>query len=427
METGIRRVAVISTGTEILQGLYADTNARYLCEKLGTLGFTVNLAAAAPDDISRVEGLLRFAASQADLIVCTGGLGPTEDDVNREAFARVFGVELVRDEEAIRMMSDRFLAKGIGPMPRANEVQAMVPKGARVFYNQWGTAPGYYLPRGVSPVLPACALVALPGPPKEMTGIFETCALPVLREIAPGGICVRTRTIHTIGIPESRLNEMVRDMFRRDPDVALTLLAKGYGVDVRVTARGHTSDRVDEVLASLHRDISSRVGEPSVYGTDSDTLQESVAKELAARKSTVGVAESCTGGLVMKMLTDVPGSSTYLVQGFVTYSNESKCRLLGVGQEIVNTHGAVSEPVARAMAGGVRSVSGTDYGLAITGIAGPDGGSAEKPVGLTYLAVTGPRGTCVERHRFLGDREQNRFSAAMSMLNLLRLTLLADR
>lgn len=420
----LRYAAVVSTGTEILQGLYADTNSRFIAEQLSLLGLKVVVTAAAPDDAQAVERLLRFAASQADLVVCTGGLGPTEDDVNREAFARVFGVELVRDQKAIDMMRERFAARGTGQMPANNEVQALVPAPAQVLYNQWGTAPGFFLPAQGEGSYPNCSLLALPGPPKEMTSMFRELALPILRQEVGGDCFVRTCTIHTIGKAESYINERTHDLFRKNPDVFYTVLAKGYGVDIRITPHAHSQEQVEELMKEFEGLTLERIGRENIWGFDGETLQETVGKLLLEQGKTISAAESCTGGLLAKMLTDVSGSSGYLEQSFITYSNDAKHRLLGVHKSTLNEYGAVSEQVARQMAEGVRKASGADIGVGITGIAGPTGATQDKPVGLTYLAVATEGGICAERLRFLGDREINRFQASMAALNLVRKVLL---
>lgn len=429
-QTPFRRAAIVSTGSEILQGLYADTNARLLAEHLSALGIGVTAVAAAPDDPAQFEATLRFAASQSDLVVVSGGLGPTEDDVNRDVFARVFGAPLVLDPTAVEKMRARFAARG-RTMNERNIVQAMVPAGCTVFQNEWGTAPGYFLPpaaeRGVSePGVPAAGLIALPGPPREMAPMLEACALPILRGRAAGEAFVLTRTVHTFGVPESDLNEQTRDLFRSHPDVTYTILAKGYGVDFRITARAATRGEAEALVNRFDATTRERVGRECVVGADGDTMASVVGAMLRARGATVCTAESCTGGLVAKLLTDIPGSSAYLVQGAVTYANEAKVRMLGVGRDTLAAHGAVSAEVAREMAAGARASAGTDYALALTGIAGPDGGTPEKPVGLVFLALAAADGVRVVRQVWLGDREQIRTWAALAALDLLRKKLAAE-
>lgn len=422
-----KRAAIISTGTEILQGLYMDSNARWLAEQVNRLGIEVVLILASPDDGSHVENALRFACSQADLVICTGGLGPTVDDVNRDVFARVFSAPLTEDARAVEMMFERFKARG-RVMPTSNNVQALVPTGCTVFHNDWGTAPGYFLPpaseRGVTSCCSDCALIALPGPPREMAPMFAKYAEAILAERSGGLGFVRTLTIHTVGRAESDVNEHTADLFSRNPDVTFTLLAKGYGVDARVTARATSQSQMDALLAEYRDLVSSRIGRDDIYGIDDDMLNVVVARQLTEQKRTICVAESCTGGLINKMLTDIPGSSDFLKHGFVTYSNEAKSRWLGVRPNSLKQFGAVSEKVAREMAEGARRAGEADIGLAVTGVAGPTGGTPDKPVGLIWVAVASDRATQAAQFRFLGDREGNRTLAATAALNLVRKTLL---
>lgn len=425
-----RTAAIVSTGTEILQGLYADTNAQYIAGRLCELGLDVRATVASPDDGDQLEAALRFAASRADVVVCSGGLGPTEDDVNRDVFARVFAAPLRTDADAVRMMEARFTRRG-RPMPERNRVQALVPAGCTVFQNEWGTAPGYFLPsiaeRGARAPADApahAALIALPGPPGELRPMFEACALPVLRARVAGEHFVRTLTVHTFGRPESELGELTRDLFRCDDRVVFTILAKTYGVDFRVTAHAAANGEMAELLERIAADVVARVGDDCVYGTDDDTMASATAALLRRHGRTVATAESCTGGLVAKMLTDLPGSSAYMVQGAVTYSNRAKETMLGVPHDLLERHGAVSPEVARAMAEGARAAAGTDYAVGITGVAGPDGGTAEKPVGLVHIALAHAGGTDARECRFLGGRDTVRRHAALTALDMIRRHLL---
>lgn len=425
---GLTTAAIISTGTEILQGLYADTNARWLAEQLSAEGIEVRLSAAAPDDAEEIESLLRYAAQRADLVICSGGLGPTADDVNREVFARVFGVALVQDERAVTMMRERFARRG-REMPENNLVQALVPEGAIVLYNEWGTAPGFFIPpaeeRGSGHVhAPSCALLALPGPPRELYAMFRELALPLLRERIGARRYVLKRVIHTFGAPESEVGQYVHDLFATTADYAYTMLAKPHGIDIRIVVRASTLEEATQRLNELEKETRRRVPPELIYGYDEETLPAVVAKMLTNHHIRLAVAESCTGGLVSKLLTDIPGSSAFFVQGLVTYANEAKMRLLGVHPTTLEKHGAVSEHTARAMAEGARQIADADYALAITGIAGPSGGTAEKPVGLTYIALADRANTNVQRFVFGGDREFNRMFAALTALNWLRLKLM---
>lgn len=411
----IKTAVVVSTGSEILQGLYADTNAQYLAGRLSVLGIEITTILAAPDDDRQLEHVLRFAASSADLVICSGGLGPTEDDLNRFVFARIWNLELLTDEKALEKMRARFAARTDRPMPKSNEVQALLPRGSTILYNEWGTAPGFF----IAPTDEKPGLLALPGPPSEMKPMFESLAVPLLREYIEPDSFSGILTIHTFGEPESSVNERCRDLFRADERVGLTILARPYGIDLRICAREKSAEAVDSLLKFYESQIRGRLASYEVYGTDEQTLAGTVGSLLIARKEKVTAAESCTGGLVAKLLTDVPGSSSYLGQSYIVYSNEAKASILGVTKTSLQEHGAVSEQVAREMAEGALRITGANYALSVTGIAGPSGGTAEKPVGLTYIGLAMAGHTAVERRQFLGDRTQNRLWAAQTALHLL--------
>jgi nicotinamide-nucleotide amidase len=427
---GLTTAAIISTGTEILQGLYADTNARWLAEQLSAEGLEVRLIAAAPDDKMEIEALVRYAAEHADLVVCSGGLGPTADDVNREVFARLFGMQLVRDERAVEMMRERF-ARRNRVMPESNLVQALIPEGALVLYNEWGTAPGFFIPpveerSSTTAEAPRCALLALPGPPRELYSMFRELALPLIRHRLTGRRYVLVRVLHTFGAPESEVGQYVHDLFATSSDYAYTMLAKPHGIDIRMVVRASTRREAEERLDTLEQETRRRIPGELIYGSDDETLPQVVAKMLIRRRARLAVAESCTGGLLSKLLTDIAGSSAFFIEGLITYANEAKIHTLGVRAETLERHGAVSEATAREMAEGARHQADADYALALTGIAGPTGGSEEKPVGLTFIALASRNETAVQRHVFGGDREFNRTFAALTALNWLRLELLCQ-
>jgi len=421
----IASAAVISTGTELLQGLYADTNARWLAEQLCAEGVEVRLIAAAPDDGNELEALLRYAGARVDLIVCSGGLGPTGDDVNRDVFARVFAAPLERDERVVAMMRERFARRHIS-MPESNLVQALVPRGAAVLYNDWGTAPGFFLPPAPERLaaacdVPPCALLALPGPPPELMPMFRERALPLLRPRLAGRRYVAVRVLHTLGAPESELGQYVHDLFVTSADVAYTMLSKPHGVDIRILVRGSDAGEVHRRLAELEQETRRRIPPEIIYGRDDETLPHIVADLLTRKQFTLATAESCTGGLIAKLLTDIAGSSAFFTQGFLTYSNQAKVRMLGVAPRTIERYGAVSEETAWEMARGALRRAGTDYAIATTGIAGPTGGAPDKPVGLVYVGLARQDHTEVRRFIFAGNREFNRTFTALTALNWLRL------
>lgn len=422
----INRVALLSTGSEILQGQYADTNARFLAETLTLSGLAVTTIIAAPDDPNAIERALRFAAANADLVICTGGLGPTLDDVNRFVFEQVFNRTLLRDEQAMHEMERRFQTRAQGPMPEANNVQALLPEGCIPFYNQWGTAPGFLIPPTGKGDLPHCALLALPGPPSEMMPMFTELVMPALQKHLPAGRLGGIRTLHTYGHAESYVGALVADLFQPATGVEFSILAKRHGVDLRICAVGTSKAQVDERLTEYENLVRARLHPGMIYGLDDDTLAKAVGELLKNQKAWVTTAESCTGGMVAQMLTEVAGSSAYVGECHVTYSDEAKIRVLGVKPKTLKLFGAVSEQTAIEMAEGARRVSGADYAISITGIAGPDGGTPEKPVGLVYIAIAGPGGTKTGRNQYLADRDGIRLHSAQTSLNMLRLVLLSD-
>jgi nicotinamide-nucleotide amidase len=431
--------AIISTGSEILQGLYPDTNAQWLARRLFALGLNVRLIAACPDSLDEIESRLRYAAERVDLIVCTGGIGPTEDDLNRFAIRDVFGTPLERDEESLAMILERFTRRG-REVPAGNDVQVLIPRGATVLRNQWGTAPGFFLPNAAErhaatpddlqladASYPNAALLALPGPPSEMRPMWETLAEPLIAARATGDAFTAVRSIRAFGRPESELNDLIKPMFRRDPDVDFTILARNGTIEFRIAARSTSADALEARLDEYEQELRQRIPESCIFGRNEDTLWSVVSDLLREHKQTVAVAESCTGGLLGKLLTDTPGSSANFLGGFITYSNEAKIRDLGVPEELIETHGAVSEEVAIAMANGARARTGSMHALAITGIAGPDGGTEEKPVGLTFVALASEGHRTIPRRTiFPGNRDQNRLWAAMTALDLLRARILGD-
>jgi len=413
------RIEILSTGTEILQGLYPDTNAQWMSGQLLALGFPVTYHAAVGDVREDLARQLRVSVARADLILMSGGLGPTEDDVNRYAVADVYEVDLVEDAEAVERMRRMFAGRK-RPFREANRVQAMAPRTARVLYNNWGTAPGFLLEGGPG----RATLVALPGPPRELQPMFELWVRPFLLERWRPAEILRTHTLHTIHLPESEINARIVDLFGADPRVNVALLASEGKVDIRLTARGPSEDAIREIFAGVRRRIEERLDPADIYGADEETLEAVVGGLLREQRLTLAIAESCTSGLLLARVTNVAGASAYLLEGFVTYANEAKSARLGVPPELLERHGAVSAETAQAMAEGVRRVAGADLGLSVTGIAGPTGGTPEKPVGLVYIGLAREAGSTVIERRFLGNRNENRLYSVYAALDLLRRDLL---
>lgn len=413
-----RHAWLISIGSELTLGQTIDTNASWLAKQLAEIGMRVVQFSVVADDLAAIQATLALAAGSAELVICTGGLGPTEDDLTRQALALAAGAPLVSDTASLRQIRAFFERRG-REMPERNAVQALVPAGAFALENTCGSAPG------VRVQIDGAVVFALPGVPFEMKQMFARDVAPAL--LRPGGssASLRSRLLHTMGLGESEVGERIRDLMARgrNPEVGTTA-ANGL-VGVRLNALASSGEQAGRMLDDAEREICGRLG-PVVFGRDAETLAEVVGRRLCDRNETLSAAESCSGGWISKRVTDVPGSSRYFAGGVVAYSNAIKTRLLGVSPELLATHGAVSAPVASAMASGCRERLMTTYALSVTGIAGPDGGSESKPVGLVYIALATPEGVTAHAQQFGADapRELIRLRSVNHALNLLRLFLL---
>lgn len=408
----------ISSGSELTRGRSVDTNAAWLALRLSELGATVARHVTVGDDLDALCEVLCEAAAKADFVILTGGLGPTEDDLTRAAFARAAHLPLEPDPVSLARIEQFFVARA-RPMPERNRVQALLPRGAQAIANHTGTAPGIYLQIG------NCELVALPGVPSEMKPMFDAAVAPRIAARAAGRV-LRYRCLQCHGMSEAEIGMKLADLMARgaNPEVGTTASAGTIGVRIYASAadaaaaenlRDNTSDEVQRRLGNI------------IFGTEEDTLAGAIGKLLVQRRALVVTAESCTGGLVGKLFTDVPGSSAYYKGGVVSYSNELKMSLLGVPPELLHRHGAVSREVACAMASGARTRLAADYALSLTGIAGPEGGTADKPVGLVWIGLADANGVDTKELR-LGAESSRRLireRAAGAALNWLRLRLLA--
>ena len=406
------RVEVINTGTELLLGNVINTHLKLFAEAVFPLGLRIERQVTVPDGRA-IRVALEETFGRAEIVFVTGGLGPTTDDVTREITADLLGVELVHDEEIMRAIAARFARRGLKLSERV-ALQALRPREAEVIPNPHGTAPGLYFPARPDGSTPH--LFLLPGPPRELRPMFHDAVLPILARILPPRPEVQMRTYRLAGLGESGVEELVGE-----PLLALGLelgyCARPGEVDLRTIGS-------PEILDRAHAIISAKLG-PHIFSEDLRDIEQVVIDLLTARRETVATAESCTGGFLANRLTNVPGASAVFVEGFVTYANAAKLRALGVAAAALEAHGAVSAVVAQAMAEGARRAAGVDHALATTGIAGPGGGSEEKPVGTVFIALatkTGP--TLVERQRFPSDRETFKFLTSQTALNLLRRQLL---
>jgi competence/damage-inducible protein CinA-like protein len=405
------RAYVLATGDELVRGRTFDTNSPEIARALAEIGVGSAGSSTVGDDEEALADAILHAAEHAELIVVTGGLGPTLDDCTRGAAARAAGVALVRRADVEEELRLRYASRGLR-MPESNLFQADVPEGAEVLPNRHGTAPGFRLRvRGAE-------LFALPGPPHEMRGVLDEEALPRIRALAGVGRVVRTRVLETFGMREASLGEEIADLMERGREPRVGTTAVRGTIRVVVHAEGEPAE-VEDAIARTEAEIRRRLAD-AVFGADGETLPQVVGRMLLARRTSIATAESCTGGLVAGALTEVAGISEVFRGGVVVYANEEKTRHLGVPAELIVRVGAVSEEVARAMASGARSRFGADLGVAVTGIAGPGGGTAEKPVGLVHLALDAKGELTHRRVHLPGDRTLVREMAVKTALDLVR-------
>jgi nicotinamide-nucleotide amidase len=407
------RAVVLSIGSELVTGLTLDTHAREMARALGAIGIPVVRFEVLDDCLEELAAAFARAATDADVVVASGGLGPTLDDLTRDALARAMGVPLETHPEAAAHLEAWARSRG-RPLSESHRRQAAVPRGSTPIPNPIGTAPG------LDACLGRARVFCVPGVPGEMRRMLADHVIPALKAQAPERVSL-VRTVRTLGVPESILGDRLGDLMARGrrPTVA-TAVHVGI-IDVHIHASG-PREEAERLLEADAAEVRRRLGR-AVFGEGDDRLEDIVARLLAQRRATVAVAESCTGGLVAAKLVNVPGISESLLEGLVTYSDESKVRRLGVPERLLAEHGAVSEPVARAMAEGARAQAGADLAVAVTGIAGPSGGTPQKPVGTVWFAVSDVRGTEAAREVFLGDRIHIRERAANAALNMLRLRL----
>ncbi len=415
-------VELINTGTELMLGRILNTHQQWLCRRLADAGYIVSRQVAVADTGSDIEQAVADALGRADLVITTGGLGPTSDDLTRECLARLLGRELREDAETLARLEGFFSARGRA-MPERTRIQAMVPEGALVLTNAHGTAPGLALeiaPNRFRQDGRPSWLIPLPGPGRELRPMFDDTVAPLLARVLPppeGFIC---RTLRTAGIGESLVEEAVAGPLEALVKAGLDLgyCARPGHVDVRLAATGNGAR---ESVAAAERIVTGLLG-ARIYAEGDEDLEAVIVRRLTALGKTLAVAESCTGGCIANRLTNVPGASAVLLAGLVTYSNESKHKFLGVRVETLARRGAVSEAVAREMAEGARQQTGADYALSVTGIAGPAGGSDAKPVGTAFVGLAGPDATVVEHQFNPYDRETFKQVTAQQALDLLRRT-----
>lgn len=412
------RAAILAVGSELLTAGRIDTNSLFVTSLLNDLGIEVHYKSVVGDDRTELAAHVRIALERVDLLVVTGGLGPTDDDLTREVVAEVLGRPLEENADVLAGIAERFAMRGLR-MPSVNVRQAQVPRDAVVLDNPNGTAPGLWIEHDGK------GIALLPGPPREMRPMLERLVIEHLRPRA-GDVRLRRRVIKIAGRTESRVEELTQPRYStwlaREPQVQTTILAAPGQIELHLSARGTDTAALDRALDACVSEIGS-ILTSDIISTDGQSLEEVVGQLLTSRGLHIAMAESCTGGLATSRLTDVSGSSAYVEQSVVVYSNRAKTALLDVSEALIAAHGAVSEPVALQMATGIRARAGVDVGVGITGVAGPTGGTSEKPVGTVCIAVSGPE-TTVRTFRFLGGRETVKNFAAHTAIDMVRRVLL---
>ncbi len=408
----MKKASIVSTGDEILLGRALDTNAAYLSEKLFSIGIPVVSFHTVGDDIDRIVRALETANSEADVVLLTGGLGPTDDDLTRQGLAKFLGIELKMEESILRKIIRFFLDRNLR-MPDKNKVQAYIPVGTKELVNNIGTAPGIMAEKEGK------LFAVMPGVPVEMKKMFEESVLPELEKLSDRQVIVLKR-LKCFGAGESATAEMLGSMMQRGRNPLVNCTVDAGEITLHIIATAENKEQAQRLADKDERALRKKLGE-LVYGESEQSLAEVVGEKLAERGETVAVAESCTGGELAKLITDVPGASRYFKQGWVTYSNESKISELDMPAELIERYGAVSFEAAEAMARQARKISGTDYAIAITGIAGPTGATEQKPLGLVYISVDSSVGSETKRFVFPNNRGLIRFRSAQTALNMLRL------
>lgn len=389
---------ILCIGTEVLIGDIVNTNAAYLGKHLSEAGFNVYYHTVCGDNRARMTECMRLVLSRSDLVFITGGLGPTYDDITKEVAAEFFGLPLVEHAEILERLKAYFAARG-RVMTDNNRKQALIPEGAHIFENRFGTADGLAVSDGKK------TLILMPGPPNEMRPMFENEVLPYL-SVHSDHVLVSSN-VHIFGMGESSVESALAELMKTSENPTIAPYIGEGEVRLRVSARAENAEKAGKLIAPVVEKIRETLGN-AVYGVDVPSLESVLAEKLKAAHKTVSFAESCTGGLISKRFTDVPGASEVFGFGFVTYANEAKIKLLGVSSETLEKHGAVSPETAREMAVGAKNVSGADFAVAVTGIAGPTGGTPEKPVGLVYMGVAFDGGADVQKLMLGGHKGSDR-------------------
>lgn len=401
---------ILSVGTEILLGDILNTNAQYLGRRLADLGINVYFHTSVGDNPERLKKALEIAFSRSDMVIATGGLGPTKDDLTKEVSAEFFGRRLILHEESLNRIKEFFEKRGL-PLTSGNIKQAYIIEGSKVLPNDFGTAPGILLEDKGK------ILILLPGPPREMIPMFENYVVPFLSSLSSETI--HSKVLRICGLGESFMEERIKDLIESQKNPTIAPYAKEGEAILRITAKAKSKEEAEKLIEPVIEEIKRRIGE-YIYGEGETTLEEVVVKLLLEKNLTLSVAESCTGGMITSRLVNVPGVSKVLLEGIIAYSNESKINRLNVSEDIIKKYGAVSKECAIEMAKNVALISSSHIGLSATGIAGPEGGTSEKPVGLVYLGLYLNGESKYKELKFSGDRNRIRLMTTISALDFLR-------
>ncbi len=409
------KAEILAVGTEILLGDIVKTNSHYISQRLADLGISVYYQTVVGDNEERLYDAYKLAFERADIVIATGGLGPTKDDLTKEIGAKFFGKELVLHEESLDYIKN-FFDRLNRPMSEGNRKQAIFPEGSTILANPNGTAPGCIIEENNK------ILIMMPGPPKEMAPMFEDSVVPYLQKFSDGVLV--SKVLRVLGLGESAMAERVHDIIDNNTNPTVAPYAKDNEAILRITAKGKTKEEANQLILPIEQEIRIRIGH-DIYAEGETTIDAVVGEMLVNRNLTIATAESCTGGLLAGTLINYPGISSVFMEGAITYSNETKIKRLGVKEETLENYGAVSEETAREMASGIARAANTDIGISVTGVAGPDGGTEEKPVGLVYIGLYIKGEVKVKKLRMFGDRQKVRNRTVVSALDWLRRELLS--
>jgi len=401
---------ILSVGTELLLGDILNTNSQYLNRRLADLGISVYFNTTVGDNPQRLKKALEIAFSRSDMVIATGGLGPTKDDLTKEVSAEFFGKKLILHEESLNRIKEFFEKRGL-PLTEGNVKQAYIIEGSKVIPNDWGTAPGIIYENNGK------ILILLPGPPREMIPMFETYVVPYLLTLSSETI--QSKVLRVCGLGESFMEERIKDLIENQTNPTIAPYAKEGEAILRITAKAKSKEEAEKLIEEVEKEIRKRLGD-FIYGEGDITLEEVVVKLLIEKGITIAVAESCTGGMISARIVNVPGVSKVFKEGIIAYSNESKIKRLNISEETLKKYGAVSKECALEMARNVAMISGADIGLSSTGIAGPEGGTSDKPVGLVYLGLYMNGVENYKELKLSGDRNRIRLYTTINALDFLR-------